>query len=164
MKTYVISLQSALDRRNHIMQEFGKQNIEFEFFDAITPNIAKVRINQLFPNITIDQISLGELACCASHMVLWQHAIEKNMHHIAIFEDDIFLGENADQFLTQSDWVHPDWDIVKLETFYEKTFIDQSSSNILKRQIHRLNASHFGAAGYILSHKAIQKIFSIPVI
>ena len=159
MKNYVISLTSALDRRKHIEQEFGKQNIEFEFFDAVTPATAKITIAQLLPHISTDRISLGELACCASHMELWQSALEQKMSHIAIFEDDIFLGEHAQQFLTQSDWLRGDWDIVKLETFYEKTFIEKSSTDVLSRQVSRLNASHFGAAGYILSNAAIQKIF-----
>ena len=159
MKNYVISLTSALDRRKHIEREFGKQQVEFEFFDAITPDTVKLKIHQLLPNICIDRISLGELACCVSHMVLWQHAIDQNMSHIAIFEDDIFLGEHAQHFLMQSDWLHADWDIVKLETFYERTFIEKSSTDVLSRQVSRLNASHFGAAGYILSNAAIQKIF-----
>lgn len=37
-KNYVISLTTASDRREHIQNEFDKQNISFEFFDAITPN------------------------------------------------------------------------------------------------------------------------------
>lgn len=159
MKNYVISLASALDRRKHIEKEFSTQNIEFEFFDAITPDTVKLKIHQLLPNICIDRISLGELACCVSHMVLWQHAIDQNMSHIAIFEDDIFLGKNAHDFLMHPDWVDVDWDVVKLETFYEKTFIDSPQINIFSRQVSRLCESHFGAAGYILSNHAIQKIF-----
>ena len=36
---YVISLTTEQKRRKHITEEFGKQNIPFAFFDAITPDI-----------------------------------------------------------------------------------------------------------------------------
>ena len=36
MQNYVISLTTSTDRRQHITQEFKKQDILFEFFDAIT--------------------------------------------------------------------------------------------------------------------------------
>ena len=35
---YVISLSSASQRREHIIKEFGKHHIPFEFYDAITPS------------------------------------------------------------------------------------------------------------------------------
>jgi glycosyl transferase family 25 len=41
MKNIVISLKTATARREHIVQEFGKQNIGFEFFDALTPDLAR---------------------------------------------------------------------------------------------------------------------------
>ena len=36
MQNYIISLITATGRRQHIIQEFTKQSISFEFFDAIT--------------------------------------------------------------------------------------------------------------------------------
>ena len=35
---YVISLTRETKRRKHIEQEFGRQNILFSFFDAVTPD------------------------------------------------------------------------------------------------------------------------------
>ena len=37
-KNFVISISTADKRRNHIIQQFGQQNIPFEFFDAFTPS------------------------------------------------------------------------------------------------------------------------------
>ena len=46
MQNYVISLTTSTDRRQHITQEFKKQDILFEFFDAITraETVAEVRM------------------------------------------------------------------------------------------------------------------------
>ena len=40
LKNFVTSLSSALERRHHIAQIFNEQGIDFEFFDAITPEKA----------------------------------------------------------------------------------------------------------------------------
>ena len=37
MRNFVISLSSATLRRAHISSEFAKEKVDFEFFDAITP-------------------------------------------------------------------------------------------------------------------------------
>ena len=37
MKKFVISLSIAQERRKHIVAEFTKQEVDFEFIDAITP-------------------------------------------------------------------------------------------------------------------------------
>ncbi|MGO1513314.1 MAG: glycosyltransferase family 25 protein, partial [Psychrobacter sp.] len=76
MKNFVISLQSATERREHINSEFGKHNVNFEFFDALTPDTAKDYALSL--GLNLDSISLtpGELACMMSHVALWKKAID----------------------------------------------------------------------------------------
>ncbi|HHV6305291.1 TPA: glycosyltransferase family 25 protein, partial [Haemophilus influenzae] len=92
---YVISLTTEQKRRKHITDEFGKQNIPFEFFDAITPDIIEETAKKF--NITLDRspkakLSDGEIGCALSHIVLWDLALENNLNYINIFEDDIHLG------------------------------------------------------------------------
>ena len=92
---YVISLTTEQKRRKHITEEFGKQNIPFEFFDAITPELIEETAKKF--NITFDRSSKatlcdGEIACALSHIVLWNFVLENNLDYINIFEDDIYLG------------------------------------------------------------------------
>ncbi len=158
MKSYVISLESALDRREHIKQEFAKQNIDFEFFDAITPNQAQALFKQVFPQVDISSLSGGELACSASHIMIWQNLLEQNLPYITVFEDDIFLGQNADVFLNSIDWLPTTWDIIKLETFLERTFLSYDSIHVSDRQLYTLKGAHFGTAGYIISKAGAKKL------
>ena len=63
---YVISLVRETKRRNHIEQEFGRQQISFAFFDAITPEHIE-EVAKKF-NITLDRsskakLSDGEIGC-----------------------------------------------------------------------------------------------------
>ena len=56
----------------------------------------------------------AEIACALSHIVLWNFVLENNLDYINIFEDDIYLGENAKELL-KIDYIPEDTDILKLE-------------------------------------------------
>ncbi|MGO2231698.1 glycosyltransferase family 25 protein, partial [Psychrobacter sp.] len=90
MKNFVISLQSATERREHINSEFGKHNVNFEFFDALTPDTAKDYALSLGLNLDSISLTLGELACMMSHVALWKKAIDNHIPYITIFEDDVY--------------------------------------------------------------------------
>lgn len=159
MKNYVISLMSATDRREHIKAEFGKQHIDFEFFDAITPDLIKSTCQKLGIDLTQNQrLSDGEKACFLSHVSLWQKMIDENMDYLAIFEDDVCLGENANLFLNHDDWTQNiKADIIKLETWQELVHLCPHSIDIHHRQFKQLKSTHVGAAAYIISQYSAQK-------
>lgn len=151
LQNHVISLKNALQRRQHIEAQFGQQNIDFQFFDAVTTTEVDEYCKILNINFAPDALTSGEQACFISHAMLWYKMVVENTHHMAIFEDDVFLGENAKQFLTQSDWLVAEWHIVKLEAFSKKVLMSKpkalSSSD---RGLAVLKGRHLGGAGYIL--------------
>lgn len=63
MNNFVISLKSTQDRRNHILEQFGKEGIPFQFFDAITPDLNQVISKELKINILQADLTQGEIAC-----------------------------------------------------------------------------------------------------
>ncbi|MFB2538689.1 MULTISPECIES: glycosyltransferase family 25 protein [unclassified Acinetobacter] len=162
-KNYVISLRSATERRCHISQEFTQQGIDFTFFDAVEPpQIAQLA--EKFSMTLSDDIDLtkGEIACLLSHVSLWQKAIDDQLDYIAIFEDDIYLGTDAKQFLQNDEWIKPDIDVIKLEMFDSyKDMRVFAREDIYNRQLRRLQDIHLGAAGYILSRKACQHLVNM---
>ena len=87
MYNYVISLTSADQRREHIKQEFAKKEVDFQFFDAITPEVALVLVENMGLNYNNDYLSQGELACLMSHVSLWKKVVDKNLPYIVIFEE-----------------------------------------------------------------------------
>lgn len=160
---YVISLPTAVSRRQHIQNVFQKQNVPFEFFDAISPdNGLETAIARFVPNLQrAEHLTSGEKSCFMSHVSLWQKCLDENLPYIAIFEDDILLGENASDFLSDYQWFESRFDlfrpiILKLETALGKTnfkplhHIDAYQS----RQFMRLSVgrAHIGMAGYIISN------------
>lgn len=158
MQSLVISLSSAVDRRQHIENEFALKGVNFEFFDAITPDLARQLANDM--NLIIDDelLTAGELACLMSHVSIWKKIVDENIPYLAVFEDDIYLGEDAAKIFSSSDWLQVDWDIIKTESFADKVFLGKDSTSILngKRQVTQLLSKNLGTAGYILSIKGAQ--------
>ena len=152
MKNIVISLDSASERREHIKNEFGKHNLSYEFFDALRPDQAKEYAERLNIN-SESSLTPTELACMMSHVAVWEKIIEEELPYATVFEDDVFLGEDAEALLTNSNWIQPYWNIIKIEAFSKKAYLSSKTYNILpnKRELAILEGKNLGAAGYILS-------------
>lgn len=150
MKNFIISLATASDRRQHIKNEFSKQGIDFEFFDAVTP--AQIdELSQKFDiNIKDASLTKGELGCLFSHISLWQKMIDENLAYMTIFEDDVYLGKNAQLFLTSYDWIPKECKLLKLEHFFNKLILGKTLSKYQNRSIRRLKYANLGTAGYII--------------
>ena len=159
MKNIVISLKTATARREHIVQEFGKQNVGFEFFDALTPDLARPLAEKMQLNIQDEFLSPGELACFMSHVSIWQKMVDEHIPHLAIFEDDVYLGKDAAELLNSAGWINPNWDIIKTEAFADQVFLGKNQSEIANgmRHIVQLMGKNLGTAGYILSIEGAQK-------
>jgi len=153
MKKFVVSLSSAIERRKHISTQFERQGIEFSFFDAVTPDIASVDAQAMKLSVHENYIARGELACFMSHVHLWKKIVEDDIPYMAIFEDDIHLGEKANIFLNQSSWIEKDWHLVKLEAFTPKVILGAKQKHFPHegREIYKLTGKNLGTAGYILS-------------
>lgn len=161
MKNYVISLATAQNRREHITQEFAKQNMPFDFFDAVIPKTSFDMANKL--NLDINHhndLSPNEISCFLSHVSLWQKAIDENLDYIAIFEDDVYLSNTANQFLSNTNWIPSDVHIIKIEKINEKINKLKNTKMINKHQLGKLSCVHIGAGGYILSSKAIKSLLN----
>ena len=149
---YVISLLTAKERRNHIIQEFGKQNIPFEFFDAITPDLIEKKAKEFDVDISNSPLTKGEIACALSHIALWHLVKENRLDYICIFEDDIYLGDNVISFLTNT-YIPQNTHIVKFEKFLDKVQLSKQPITALgERKIYQLKGKNPCTAGYLLTN------------
>lgn len=162
MKNFVISLSTEVKRREHITAEFQNQKIDFSFFDAVTPNTMEHVANEVGVDISKTELKNSEIGCLLSHVALWKKAVDNDIPYIAIFEDDIHLGKNAQDFLMNDEWIKDSFDVVKLETFYKEIVIktDIQSITIHDRVLSVLGKKHLGCGGYILSKKAATQLLS----
>lgn len=164
LKNYVISLTTATNRREHITSEFGKQGIEFEFFDAITPNLIEETCKELdIDLIGNSNLSPTEKACFLSHIAVMQKALDNNLPYISIFEDDVYLGENADLYYSDYDYLqNNNIQFLKPEVTLPIRKLDKKSAIILpdNRIAYCLKEHHLGMGSYIMSHYAVREFLS----
>lgn len=159
MDNYVISLSSSVKRRIHIVEQFNTQNIKFNFFDAIEPNENIKIARDLALNINDSELTQGEIACLLSHVSLWKMMVDKKLNLLAIFEDDVYLGEEAGLILSSKDWVPQNADIIKLEKFASMAKMKLKSVKVgHNRKLRQLTGKHLGAAGYILTLHAAKAL------
>ncbi|HEZ6382497.1 TPA: glycosyltransferase family 25 protein [Neisseria meningitidis] len=164
MQNHVISLASAAERRAHITDTFGVRGIPFQFFDALMPSERlEQAMAELVPGLSAHPyLSSVEKACFMSHVVLWKQALDEGLPYIAVFEDDVLLGEGAEQFLAEDAWLQERFDpdsafIVRLETMFMHVLTSPSGvADYCGRAFPLLESEHWGTAGYIISKKAMR--------
>lgn len=161
MENYVISLMASVKRRHHIILQFSNQNIDFNFFDAIEPHQNAKIATDLGVDITQCQLTPGEISCLLSHISLWQQMVDQQLSHMAIYEDDILLGESADQLLKSADWIPAYVDVIKLEKFADAAKMKLNAKSVsASRKIRQLTGKHLGAAAYILTLNSAEKLLT----
>lgn len=164
MENRVISLSSAQARRKHIANTFGARGIPFRFFDALMPSEELNRaMEELVPGLAKQHLlSEVEKACFMSHVVLWKQALDEGLPYVAVFEDDVLLGENAEKFLAEDAWLEERFAvgtpfIVRLETMFMPIKTETGGIKVCQERVFDLLCSeHWGTAGYIVSCEAMQ--------
>ncbi len=169
-KNFVISIPSADKRRNHIIQQFGQKKIPFEFFDAFIPSERlNEHLQRYLPNVdATPRLTMGEKGCLMSHFMLWKKCVDDDLDYITLFEDDILLGENAEQFLAEDEWLKVRFNfqeifVLRLETFLMPVKIEKQQGILpfQQREIDILKSKHFGTAGYVISHGAAKYLIEV---
>ncbi len=169
-KNFVISIPTADKRRNHIIQQFGQKKIPFEFFDAFIPSERlNEHLQRYLPNVdATPRLTMGEKGCLMSHFMLWKKCVDDDLDYITLFEDDILLGENAEQFLAEDEWLKVRFNfqeifVLRLETFLMPVKIEKQQGILpfQQREIDILKSKHFGTAGYVISHGAAKYLIEV---
>ena len=95
MQTLVISLPHCADRRRRVRQQLDGLGVDFEFFDAVDG----ARVDFPLADKRNDPLSIGrfgyvltqgELACYASHYLVWKKCVTEN-RVLLVCEDNVQL-------------------------------------------------------------------------
>lgn len=159
MNNFVINVKENTKRQEHIKQQF--QGIDFSFFNAITPkNLAEVLDNNL-ADLKNSVLSPVEQSCFMSHFLLMKKCITENLAYIAIFEDDIFLNQEAKLFLNNDKWLFENFDlqektIIKLETNLAELALKNTGIIINNYNFQKIKSKDNCMAAYIISKPACE--------
>lgn len=169
MKSYVINLERAVDRREATIKQFDHHGIEFELFsgvdwldltdDDVATNVDSKFLSKLKKKYGPTTV-LGMLACWLSHRNLWKIATANNegTEIFAIFEDDACLTKDTKSALkaiTTLDQQNFGFDIIflydskRIKPLIPIYNIDENFS------LNLVKYSSMGAVGYVISRQAI---------
>lgn len=161
MKVFVINLASEIQRRERMKQQLDQANISFEFFNAVSSEqdfpYSQRKDDQLTKKLFGYTLESRELACFASHYLLWQKCLELN-ETLVVLEDNCQLSEQFSHYFNNFNDIANRYKFIKLavprrrettrfkrvETFDEKLSIIQ-----LKRRVG-------STSGYILTPEAAE--------
>lgn len=162
MNIEIISLSTATERRNHMISEMYKNNISgYQFFDAITAENLDEISSRLGINLTHSNLSNGEKGCLLSHIFLWKKMVDQNLEFLVILEDDVYLGRDAKLFLTNTEWIPDNVNIIKFESFSTKISVHEDVKCLKSgRKLFQLKEQHLGTAGYLLNREMAIKLLN----
>lgn len=159
MLTLYINLDSAKSRREWMERQFSERGIDAERLSAITTDeISSKTAGITFGNRMGRDWMDAEKACFLSHRECWRRISEGQDEFGAVFEDDVHLSTDAAEFLMDEKWIPSGADVVKIETYLRRVWTDRRKVHAHGRSLRRLRSNHIGAAGYILSRDAAQKL------
>jgi beta-1,4-galactosyltransferase len=104
LRVYVVSLRDST-RRNLIIEQFLKLNIDFTFVDAVNGKLlGPDEISAINNNVAVTQrykrqIGVGEIGCTLSHQNIYMDIVNDNIDYAIIFEDDIKLSESLHEVI-----------------------------------------------------------------
>ncbi|MBP9743161.1 MAG: glycosyltransferase family 25 protein [Burkholderiales bacterium] len=161
MKIFVINLEVSQDRRSFITKQFNKIGVKFEFFNAVDgQNLAQkwknrcrsILHNQLFGNSGFEVDN--EIACFASHYLLWSACVEANENFI-ILEDDVCLDEQFKHQLPFVEGLVNDLDYLRLMA------LNQEDEKIILNQNLVCYLNHpCGTQGYAITPSGARRLLA----
>jgi glycosyl transferase family 25 len=103
-----------------------------------------------------------EIGCFLSHRAVWEAVARGDDDWVFVAEDDLHFCAAAGAFFSNDDWRPGDADIVKAETFGDRTEIAaRASSRPFGHNLRRLLSYHGGSAGYFLGRAAASRLVGL---
>ena len=158
MDIVVISDKNNEVRRQNVIKEFNKENIEFRFFDAIMAN--KMTKEELDVKAIKDTfLSPSEIGCALSHCGVYDEFLKSDKKSIMICEDDIYFTEYFDydsllqikEFLEETDEPRL---VVLQKSIYHHKRIRSVGDNVNLYSTRNAFCTH----GYIINRAAARNI------
>lgn len=170
MKLYseMLNIQRAKDRKKLMIEELKSRNITAQFFEGtdFKNTEKKELLEYCMESGPWGNIQAPEMAIVTSHVKAWERFLRSDADICFIMEDDIFISEELEQWLSDLSWLPKDADIIKLECWVEKldgrgaVLFEVPGTRHLNRKVKKLLTRHMGAAGYLITRKAIEKLIN----
>ncbi|UJW83934.1 glycosyltransferase family 25 protein [Devosia sp. SL43] len=160
MRAYYINLARRPERQETMERRFSELGIVFERIEATTPADITHEQRARFCDPTAYRWQTeGELACSLSHTMALRAFLATNETHAAIFEDDAILSATLPRFMDAFAGAAGNIDVLRLETDNARLRLSPApEASIAGFAVHQLYNAGGGAAAYIVSRRAAERI------
>ena len=119
IKCFVINLDHRKDRLKRIRKHLNSNGLYFTRFQAV--NALETNSKTLTKNIVkygpLGKISIGDMACFQSHLMLWKKIYKNEKEPVLVLEDDAYISKRGFELLKNTNWVPKNAKIIKCERF-----------------------------------------------
>ena len=166
MDIYVINLARRPDRLASMQAQAAKLRLTFtrlEAMDAkeVDPNMIDRWFHLGGP---LGEIPKGDKCCSLSHRLAWERLAASGAPYAAVLEDDVVLRDKAAIPLGNSGWIPAGIDLIKLEHYGppgQSVLLSDFKDVGNGFHLARMRSRHTGAAAYILSRRAAERLLAI---
>ena len=170
---FIISLVNS-PRRSIIKNRLSKLGLQFEFFDAIYgKDLSKEQLSQIdfqfYPQNFSGKkpLTLGEIGCAMSHIMLYEHIVKNNIREAIILEDDAIVSLYFEEIVTAA--------LNKVSSKKEILFLDHGKAKVypfMKRLPERYRLAKYRSpskkskrsiirtTGYLITYEGAKKLLS----
>jgi GR25 family glycosyltransferase involved in LPS biosynthesis len=124
-KIFIINLEKRTDRKNEMMEELKKHNIQnYEFYNADRPSIQDIiQWNKNYCKHVVTSFrsaekflmyQIGCLGCLKSHLGVCKLALERKYKNVLILEDDTQFIHNLDVLAEFTSQIKNEYDMLYL--------------------------------------------------
>lgn len=162
MRSLVISLPHARERRERIEQRFSEIALPFDFMDAVDAReITEADMAQVDTRYRrrwgLRPLAPAELACWRSHVCAITQASGRPEPMTAIFEDDAILRPELPAVLDALERCTVPFDLVSLARRGRKPLI-AAQPLTAGRSMGRVRYTEYGAYGYVVTREAARHL------
>lgn len=157
MRTFVISLRRARQRREHIVGQLGRLSMRFEFFDAVDgASLSEDEVRSVYNDERARQtfwgpLSRGEIGCAMSHIGVWKMIVAEQTPHALVLEDDALVDAATPEILAVLPRLMNQNDVVMLVNTNENTFFFRQAALPAGRRLVYVNQPFYTATGYVIT-------------
>jgi glycosyl transferase, family 25 len=164
----LIALVINLDRSPERLAAFAEQaraaGLAFERLPAVDGRqlSAAEQAQAVAPRFEFQPLNPGEIAIFMSQRAAWQRIVASGQPFGAVFEDDVVLAPATGRVLQAIASLAPAADLIKLETSGRPVVLTEPSWVLATGHgLRRLCSWHGGAAGYVVSRGAAQRLLQL---
>lgn len=165
VRCLVVSLARQPARRALMRAQMAQAGVEGEFVDAVdlraTPREALLQ--RCAARGPWGRLRLHDMACTASHLKALETFLAGTEPYALILEDDVFISPEAGAWLGDMGWWPEGVDLVKVERWRnprQRIVMGRSVATHLGRELRPLCSRHVGAAGYLLTRRAAERVLA----